>query len=143
MNDPTSGAWITVGFTYHGLEALGVPEESLASFSAEFQQGMAARAAELEDVGESDPETGKLHWEPPMSTSRWLRCTGQSSSGRGPARADRAVTELPGVEIIWRQDCYQLPTGRTSLGFKDGIGQPAMEGAHLPHQHARAPDQAW
>jgi len=34
--------------------------------------------------------------------------------------------ELAGVEAIWRQDCYQLPTGRTSFGFKDGIGQPAV-----------------
>jgi Dyp-type peroxidase family len=48
------------------------------------------------------------------------------------ARADRAFAELPGVEVIWRQDCYQLPTGRTSLGFKDGIGQPAVEGAPVP-----------
>ena len=44
-------------------------------------------------------------------------------------RARRAVEDLSGVEAIWRQDCYQLPTGRTSFGFKDGIGQPAVEGA--------------
>jgi Dyp-type peroxidase family len=36
------------------------------------------------------------------------------------------------VEVIWRQDCYQLPTGRTSFGFKDGIGQPAVEGSTIP-----------
>ncbi|TMM05898.1 MAG: Dyp-type peroxidase [Actinobacteria bacterium] len=35
-------------------------------------------------------------------------------------------------EAIWRQDCYQLPTGRTSFGFKDGIGQPAVEGSGIP-----------
>ena len=34
--------------------------------------------------------------------------------------------------MIWRQDCYQLPTGRTSFGFKDGIGQPAVEGSGSP-----------
>ncbi len=34
--------------------------------------------------------------------------------------------------MIWRQDCYQLPTGRTSFGFKDGIGQPAIEGSGIP-----------
>ena len=33
--------------------------------------------------------------------------------------------------MIWRQDCYQLPTGRTSFGFKDGIGQPAIEGSGI------------
>ena len=47
-------------------------------------------------------------------------------------RARRAHQELPGVEVIWRQDCYQLPTGRTSFGFKDGIGQPAVEGSGIP-----------
>ena len=47
-------------------------------------------------------------------------------------RARRAHEELAGVEVIWRQDCYQLPTGRTSFGFKDGIGQPAVEGSGRP-----------
>ena len=60
-----SDAWITVAFTYHGLEALGVPQDSLDSFSPEFRQGMAARAAELGDVGESSPE----HWEKPLGTA--------------------------------------------------------------------------
>ena len=35
------------------------------------------------------------------------------------------------MELIWRQDCYQLPTGRTSFGFKDGIGQPIVEGTDV------------
>ena len=34
--------------------------------------------------------------------------------------------------MIWRQDCYQLQSGRTSFGFKDGIGQPAVEGSGRP-----------
>ena len=47
-------------------------------------------------------------------------------------KARRAQAELPGVELIWRQDCYQLATGRTSFGFKDGIGQPSVEGSGRP-----------
>jgi len=39
--------------------------------------------------------------------------------------------------VIWRQDCYQLPTGRTSFGFKDGIGQPAVEGSGIPGSNPR------
>ena len=35
---------LAVALTYPGLAALGVPEESLATFPAPFQQGMAARA---------------------------------------------------------------------------------------------------
>ena len=56
---------ITVAFSYHGLEALGVPQESLDSFAPEFREGMAARAALLGDVGESGPE----HWEAPLGSS--------------------------------------------------------------------------
>ncbi len=48
------------------------------------------------------------------------------AGARAPTRSS------PGVELIWRQDCYQLPTGRTSFGFKDGIGQPAVEGSGMP-----------
>src|SRR6059058_5372957 len=62
--DPAHEAWITVAFTHHGLEALGVPQDSLDSFSPEFQQGMAARASELGDTGESSPE----NWEKPLGT---------------------------------------------------------------------------
>ena len=44
-SDPAHDAWITVAFTYQGLEALGVPQDSLDSFAPEFRQGMAARAS--------------------------------------------------------------------------------------------------
>jgi Dyp-type peroxidase family len=47
-------------------------------------------------------------------------------------RARHAHEQLAGVEVIWHQDCYQLPTGRTSFGFKDGIGQPTVEGSGIP-----------
>ncbi len=43
------------------------------------------------------------------------------------------------MEVIWRQDCYQLPTGRTSFGFKDGIGQPAIEGSGMPGTNPMEP----
>ena len=62
--DPAHDAWITVAFTYNGLKALGVPRESLESFAPEFQQGMAARAAELGDVGENSP----ANWEKPLGS---------------------------------------------------------------------------
>src|SRR5215211_5260785 len=113
--DPARDAWITVAFTYHGLKALGVSQDSLDSFSPEFQQGMAARAAELGDVGESSPE----HWEKPLGTAdvHVALAVLSPDAARLEALAERARNaheQLPGVEVIWRQDCYQLPTGRTS-----------------------------
>ena len=41
-----------------------MPEESLATFPAEFQQGMAARAAVIGDVEDNAPE----HWEAPLGS---------------------------------------------------------------------------
>jgi Dyp-type peroxidase family len=131
--DPANDAWITVAITYHGLKALGVPSSSLASFPPEFQQGMAARAELLGDVGENSP----ANWEKPLGTPdvHVALAALSPSSERLEAvlnRARRAYAEIPGVEVIWKQDCYQLPTGRNPFGFKDGIGQPAVEGSGIP-----------
>jgi Dyp-type peroxidase family len=131
--DHTPSAWMTVAFTYQGLTALGVPQESLDSFAPEFRQGMAARAAELGDVGESGPD----HWEEPLGSpdvhiALATLAPDQASLDELVERARRAQEEFPGIEVIWRQDCYQLATGRTSFGFKDGIGQPAVEGVGTP-----------
>jgi len=139
-NDSGDDTSLTVAFTYHGLEALGVPRQSLDSFAPEFREGMKARAALLGDVGESSPE----HWEPPLGSADVHVAIAALSpdAARLEAAAEkarRAHTELPGVEVVWRQDCYQLATGRTSFGFKDGIGQPAVEGSGRPSTSPREP----
>jgi Dyp-type peroxidase family len=132
-SSPADEASVSVAFTYEGLKALGVPKESLDSFAPEFQQGMAARAVELGDRGGSAPH----NWEKPLGTAEVhvaLAILSEDSRQLDMMleRARRAHQELPGVEAIWRQDCYQLPTGRTSFGFKDGIGQPAVESSGIP-----------
>jgi hypothetical protein len=63
-SSPSADTWVSVALTCQGLKALGVPQKSLESFSWEFQQGMAARASELGDFGESGPE----NWEKPLGT---------------------------------------------------------------------------
>ena len=66
---PLADTWVSAALTYQGLKALGVPEESLNSLSWEFRQGMAARAKDLGDVGESDPS----NWEQPFGEFRCSR----------------------------------------------------------------------
>jgi Dyp-type peroxidase family len=127
---PVDGTSTTVAFTYQGLKALGVPQASLDSFAPEFRAGMAARAAELGDVGDSSPE----HWEKPLGSPDVhvaIAVLSPSDTRHQPVieNALRARQELDGVELVWRQDCYQLANGRTSFGFKDGIGQPSVEGS--------------
>ena len=132
LTSPAGDAWVAVALSYHGLKALGVPQASLDSFSPEFQQGMAARAAELGDVGESAPEK----WEWPLGTSQVhlviaALAPDQTRLAKVLSPARQAYQQMPGVTAIYRQDCYQLPTGREPFGFRDAIGQPAIEGSGL------------
>jgi len=78
--DPTRPVSLGVGLSYAGLEALGVPEASLATFPAEFRQGMAARAAYLGDVGQNAPE----HWEAPRASLPYAGRHGRPST-RAPS----------------------------------------------------------
>ena len=138
--EPARGGWLTVAFTYQGLEALGVPAASLESFAPEFKEGMAARAPRLGDVGDSSP----ANWEPPLGTRdvHVALAVLSPDAARLEAVAERArdrYADLRGVEVIWRQDCYQLPNERTSFGFKDGIGQPAVEGSGIPGSNPHEP----
>jgi Dyp-type peroxidase family len=131
--DPAKQAWLALALSFQGLKALGVPEESLASFPPEFQLGMAARAADLGDIGESAPE----HWEAPLGARdvHVVLLALAPDAERFEAlveRARAALDELPGVELLWRQDVHSLPGEREPFGFRDGISQPAIEGNGIP-----------
>jgi Dyp-type peroxidase family len=132
---PASGrqTWISAAISFQGLKALGVPQESLASFPGEFQQGMAARAALLGDVGESAPE----NWEKPFGTQDvhvTISALSPDAAGLDAklARALKASEELPGISVTWRLDCHVLPTEKEAFGFRDGISHPAVEGSGIP-----------
>jgi Dyp-type peroxidase family len=131
--DPAKQAWLALSLSYEGLKALGVPEDALTTFPPEFQEGMAARAAELGDVGDSAPE----HWEAPLGSSDVhialvALSPDQSRFEALVARAREALSDLPGVTLVWRQDVASLPNEREPFGFKDGISQPAIEGSDIP-----------
>src|SRR3954447_25574011 len=98
-------AWVTAGLTFQGLKALGVPQDSLDSFPAAFQQGMAARAELLGDVGENGPHP----WDPPLAPPDVrvaLAALSPAAERLEPVvqKARAAYHLLPGVEAIWRQD---------------------------------------
>src|SRR5947199_8031467 len=132
---------VSVALTYHGLRALGVPKDSLESFAWEFRQGMAARAKELGDTGESGPE----HWERPLGTPDVhvvLVAVAPDGAQLETAleRARRAYRELsPGITAIWRQDCHALPSETEPFGFRDGISHPAIEGSGIPGTNPQEP----
>lgn len=130
---PVADTWISVGLTYQGLKALGVPEASLDSFAPEFKQGMASRARLLGDTGESGPE----NWEKPLGTPdvHVVLTAVSPNAAQLEAAYERArVThqDLTGVEVIWRQNCYAPPNEKEPFGFRDGISHPAIEGSGIP-----------
>jgi len=122
--------WIGVGISYAGLKALGVAEASLASFPEAFREGMAQRAQQLGDVGFNDPK----HWDQAYGKGEvhiGLSAFSDSEESRrrilGIAR--QQLEGFSGVSVLAMQDFGAQPDNRNSLGYKDGIDQPAVEGS--------------
>jgi Dyp-type peroxidase family len=139
-SSPTADTWVSVALTYQGLKALAVPQQSLESFSWEFRQGMAARAKELGDVGESSPE----NWEKPLGSPEVhviivAVSPDAQSLEAALARARTTYEGMKGVVAIWRQDCHALPNEKEPFGFRDGISHPAIEGSGIPGSNPREP----
>ena len=123
-------AWLEIGISYAGLEALGLPKESLQSFPEAFRVGMAARAKQLGDDGVNDPK----NWEKPFGTGQvHIGVSAFSDSEEKRRRALAVAREqyegFSGVSVLAMQDFGAQPGDRNSLGYKDGIDQPAIEGS--------------
>jgi Dyp-type peroxidase family len=136
---PLADTWVSAALSYQGFKALGVPQESLDSFSWEFRQGMAARATELGDIGESDP----AKWEEPLgSPDVHVILVAVSPNAElleaAVARARETYRSMTGIEAIWRQNCHALPNETEPFGYRDGISHPAIEGSGIsgtnPHE---------
>ncbi|HYV11035.1 MAG TPA: hypothetical protein VE980_09080, partial [Pyrinomonadaceae bacterium] len=129
---PLADTSVSVALTYQGLKALGVPQQTLDSLAWEFRQGMAARAQELGDTGESAPE----NWEEPLGSSdlHVVLVAVSPDEQRLEQALDRAretYRSMSGIKAIWRQNCHALPTETEPFGFRDGISHPAIEGSGI------------
>jgi Dyp-type peroxidase family len=121
--------WIAVAITYSGLVALGVSQDSLESFPEAFRVGMAARADELMDVGENDPE----RWEPPFGSGVIhigvsVFSDSEDTWRRTIETARRHYEGRAGLTVLAVQDFGAQPGDLNPLGYRDSIGQPAIEG---------------
>jgi len=137
---PAGDAWLSVALTFQGLKALGVPQSSLDSFPMEFQQGMAARASELGDIGVNSPE----NWEAPLGTPDVHVVLAVVAPNHEQLEqllegGRKAFEQLPGITPIWRQDCHALPDDCEAFGFRDGISHPAVEGSGFPGTNSKEP----
>jgi len=121
--------WLSVAISYAGLEALEVPQSTLQSFPEAFRVGMAARARELRDDGVNDPK----NWEPLFTDGQFHVGVSGFSGSEERWRQVMAVARqqyegLPGVSALTVED-FAVHDGRNSLGYKDGIDQPPVEGS--------------
>ncbi len=122
--------WLALGISYAGLNALGVPQDSLQSFPEAFREGMAARARQLGDDGVNDPK----NWDRSYGSGEiHIGLTAFSDSEENRRRILGMARELlqgfTGVSVLAKQDFGAQPGDLNSLGYKDGIDQPAIEGS--------------
>jgi deferrochelatase/peroxidase EfeB len=123
---------LNVGVTAAGLAALGVPPSTMALFPDAFTQGAAARAAALGDTGPADPSTWVMGGpgNPPAHIVISLFTTESRKPVRDALTAQlRALFARCGLAEAWSQDVASFPHGKVHFGYKDGIGQPRIEGA--------------
>jgi len=123
-------AWIAVAMSYRGLAALGVPEDSLQSFPEAFRVGMAARAEKLCDYGANDPK----NWDRPFGSGQIHIQVSTISDTEEKWRSTMETARqqyqgLSSVTVLLIQNFGAQPGSLNSLGYKDSIGQPAIEGS--------------
>jgi Dyp-type peroxidase family len=126
----TANAWLDVGITYGGLRALGLSQESLQSFPETFRVGMAARAKHLGDDEVNDPK----NWDNPFGTGQVhigisAFTDTEEKRRRALAIAREQYEGFSGVSLLHTQDFGAQPGDLNSLGYKDGIDQPPIEGS--------------
>jgi Dyp-type peroxidase family len=117
-----------VALTFAGLRALGVDGRLLETFSAEFTEGMAGRAAVLGDSGPSDP----ANWEQGLGSGDAHVLV--TLNALGDAQLEEALgtlrsgMEAAGVGVAFEQHARTLDGAREHFGYADGFAQPAIEG---------------
>ncbi|KUI19578.1 peroxidase [Mycobacterium sp. GA-1285] len=129
----TSDRWVTLAFTWHGLRALGVPEESLATFPDAFREGMAARASILGDTGMAAPENwlGGLAGDDLHAIAILFSRTDEQCR-RSIDEHDQLLARTNGVRSLSHLDLNATPPfnyAHDHFGFRDRLSQPVMKGS--------------
>ena len=123
-------AWMGVAISFAGLQALGVPEASLASFPLPFQQGMAARAAQLRDVGENAPEGWDDAFRPgTCHIALTIYARDEAARDVAVAKAMGELERSSGVTLVGTHAFGADADAKNPFGFRDSISQPAIAGS--------------
>lgn len=126
---------LNIALSFEGLAALGLSEQTLRSFPAELQQGIAnsIRANALGDSDESDPS----QWVVGGPDNAPFHIVLLLQAGKSPedrAALDAFVTEisagLSGLDIVHIEQAYRRADDKEQFGFRDGVAQPRIRGIH-------------
>jgi Dyp-type peroxidase family len=124
--------WVTVAFTYNGLRALGIDDESLATFPEEFRQGMVARAEVLGDTGKNHPDGWRDGLaRPDLHAIIILFARDIAERERCIREYQQYATNLTGVEVVSTLNLEATPPfdhAHDHFGYRDRMSQPAIEG---------------
>ena len=124
--------WINVSLTSPGLAKLAPSRAADLAPFASFTGGAAARAADLRDTGDSDPQ----HWvfgAPHQATVDAVVTVAADDRSDFELQLDRlrALAANHGLSVAFEQRGETLPrprSGHEHFGFKDGISQPGVRG---------------
>jgi Dyp-type peroxidase family len=120
---------LNIAFTAAGLQALGLPDVTLAQFSNQFTAGMTTphRRRMFGDLGPSAPEAwawgGPSQPEPQVMLLLFAR--DDQSLAHYYAELSQAYG---GVSEVVKLDAIVDLDGKEHFGFTDGISQPTIEG---------------
>src|SRR5216684_712187 len=139
--------WVSVAFTWQGLRALGVDEQSLATFPKEFQEGMVARAEVLGDTGKNSPDkwVGGLA-SPALHAIAILFARDAVERERVTREHQTFLARTPAVEALSSLDLDGFPPfdyAHEHFGYRDRISEPQIEGSGIqPTPGSGAPVKA-
>ena len=131
-SSPLDARWVTVAFTWNGLKALGVDDESLTTFPEEFRQGMAARANILGTTGANHPD----HWTGGVASSDLhaivvLFARNVEERERCTREHQEYLSRCAGAEALSSLDLEALPPfgySHEHFGYHDRLSQPVIDG---------------
>lgn len=124
--------WVTVALSWNGLRALGLDDNSLASFPEEFRQGMAGRAEILGLTGANHP----AHWTGGLAGADLhaiviLFARDVPERERCRIEHEKFLSQCEGVEVLSSLDLEAIPPfdyAHEHFGYRDRLSQPAILG---------------
>jgi Dyp-type peroxidase family len=119
---------LQVAFTRDGLEAIGVAEDLLAGFSAEFLSGMTgqeSRSRRLGDLGANSPQAWQWGRQGDLPHALMM-IYAQPGHLEGWTRTIQNGLWSTAFKVMDRLSTSNL-RGKEPFGFNDGISQPALD----------------